>query len=96
MKDCNYNIEILKNKCLKVLPMQIVEYYKINKANADNIKENFKFIDTKISLYNNELVESSPPIYMEASVPYMGQTHILIIQTIIIFLMQVKKIIIII
>ena len=80
MKDCNYNSEILKNKCLKVLPMQIVEYYKINKTtpdnirekNLDNIKASFKFIDTKNSLINNEPNDSAPPIYMEAPVPYMG------------------------
>ena len=40
MKDCNYNSDILKNKCLKDLLMQIVEYYKINKTTPDNIREN--------------------------------------------------------
>ena len=83
MKDCNYNSDILKNKCLKDLPMQIVEYYKINKTtpdnirenNLDNIKQSFKFIDNKNSLYENEPDDSAPPIYIDASVPpsYIGE-----------------------
>ena len=82
MKDCNYNSDILKNKCLKDLPMQIVEYYKINKITPDNIRENnldnikqiFKFIDNKNSLYANEPDDSAQPIYMEAPIPYMGES----------------------
>jgi len=39
MKDCNYNNEILKNKCLKEIPKQVVEFYKINKTSPDDVKE---------------------------------------------------------
>jgi len=40
MKACNFNNEILKNKCLKEIPKQVVEFYKINKTTPDDIKEN--------------------------------------------------------
>ena len=39
MKDCNFNNEILKNKCLKDIPMQLVEYYSLSRTTPDNIKE---------------------------------------------------------
>jgi hypothetical protein len=40
MKNCNYNNEILKNKCLKEIPKQVVEFYKINKTSPDDVKAN--------------------------------------------------------
>ena len=66
MKDCNFNNDILKNKCLKDIPKQIVQYYSINQTtpnnfkenNLDNIKNSFKVLDTKNSLYE---VDDCPP-----------------------------------
>ena len=40
MKNCNYNNEILKNKCLKEIPKQVVEFYKINNISPDDVREN--------------------------------------------------------
>ena len=40
MKNCNYNNEILKNKCLKEIPKQVVEFYKINNTSPDDVREN--------------------------------------------------------
>ena len=69
MKDCNFNNDILKNKCLKDIPIQIVEYYKINKATPDNIREkkldnikqSFKALDNKNSLYEESEFDVAPP-----------------------------------
>ena len=57
MKDCNYNNEILKNKCLKEIPRQVVEFYKINKTSPDDVKANKleninKSIEKSINLIN--------------------------------------------
>ena len=57
MKNCNYNNEILKNKCLKEIPRQVVEFYKINKTSPDDVKadklENInKSIEKSINLIN--------------------------------------------
>ena len=54
MKDCNFNNDILKNRCLKDIPKQMVQYYSLNKTtpndikeqNLDNIKSSFKVLDT--------------------------------------------------
>ena len=40
MYDCNYNNEILKNRCLKEIPKQVVEFYKLNKTSPDDVREN--------------------------------------------------------
>ena len=40
MKECNFNNDILKNKCLKDLPKQLVEYYSLSKTSPENVREN--------------------------------------------------------
>ena len=63
-KDEVYN-EILKNRCLKEIPKQVVEFYKINKTSPDNIRENklenihksFKKSLNIINIQNNNKVE---------------------------------------
>ena len=72
MKDCNFNNDILKNKCLKDIPIQIVEYYKINNTtpdnirekNLDNIRQSFKILDNKNSLYEEEIDVAPPPSFL--------------------------------
>ena len=39
MKDCNFNNEILKNKCLKEIPRQVAEFYTMNKTSPDDVRE---------------------------------------------------------
>ena len=71
MKDCNFNNDILKNKCLKDIPKQMVQYYSINNTtpknikeqNLDNIKNSFKVLDTNNSLY--EIEDCAPPSLMD-------------------------------
>ena len=40
MKNYNFNIDMLKNRCLKEIPNQLVEYYNGNATTPDNIREN--------------------------------------------------------
>ena len=50
MKACNFNNDILKNKCLREIPDQILEYFKLNKRTPMDI---FK-ISTNKELKNND------------------------------------------
>ena len=49
MKACNFNNDILKNKCLREIPDQVLEYFKLNKRTPMDI---FK-ISTNKELKNN-------------------------------------------
>ena len=68
MKSCNFNNEILKNKCLRDIPEQLTDFYKKNKTspediktkNLDRIRESFRDFDIKYSLYEDE--NSAPSI----------------------------------
>ena len=71
MKECNYQKDTLKNICLKDIPKQIVEYYKlanttpeqIGNGNLENIKESLKILDLENSLYQNyDNKYSVPPL----------------------------------
>ena len=71
MKECNYQKDTLKNICLKDIPMQVVEYYKlanttpeqIRNGNLENIKESLKILDLENSLYQNyDNKYSVPPL----------------------------------
>ena len=57
MKDCDLNNDILKNKCLKDIPKQIVQYYSINKTTPNNVKEK--------NLDNIEVNASPPPSILD-------------------------------
>ena len=71
MKDCNFNNDILKNRCLKDIPKQMVQYYSLNKTtpknikeqNFDNIKESFKVFENNNSLC--EFEDCAPPSLMD-------------------------------
>ena len=53
MKECNFNNEMLKNKCLKELPKQLVEYYSLTKSSPDKIRENnFESIRKSFNILN--------------------------------------------
>ena len=62
MKSCNFNNEILKNKCLREIPEQALNYYQnnlaspedIRKQNLDKLRESYKVFDPKLSLYEDE------------------------------------------
>lgn len=70
MEECNYDENILKNICLKEIPKQMVEFYKlaettpkqIQKQNYENIKNSIKFLDLINILYQNKDDDSAPPI----------------------------------
>ena len=59
MENCNYNNEILKSKCLREIPEQVLEFYRYNKTspedikrqNLDNIKNSMKEFDPDNSMY---------------------------------------------
>ena len=59
MENCNYNNEILKSKCLREIPEQVLEFYRYNrtspedikKQNLDNIKNSMKEFDPDNSMY---------------------------------------------
>jgi len=67
MKNCNFNNDILKNKCLREIPEQLVEYYKLNitspkditDKNLDRIRESYKEFDPQLSLYQDEFCAPS-------------------------------------
>ena len=40
MKECEYNSDIIKNKCLRKIPEQIIEFYELNKISLAEIKKN--------------------------------------------------------
>ena len=62
MKSCNFNNEILKNKCLREIPEQALNYYQnnltspkdIREQNLDKLRESYKVFDPKLSLYEDE------------------------------------------
>ena len=40
MKECEYSSDIIKNKCLRKIPEQIIEFYELNKISLAEIKKN--------------------------------------------------------
>ena len=71
MKKYNYNVEILKNNCLREIPEQIIDFYKknitypedIKKKNLDKIRDSYRAFDPNSSIYED--VFSAPPIAEE-------------------------------
>ena len=67
MKNCNFNNDILKNKCLREIPEQLVDYYKLNitspkditEKKLDKIRESYKEFDPQLSLYQDEFCAPS-------------------------------------
>ena len=69
MKNCNFNNEILKNKCLRDIPEQVLDYYKfnqkkpsdINKVNSNNKEiqkaKNKDKDDNNFNILNQENIE---------------------------------------
>ena len=68
MKKYNYNVEILKNNCLREIPEQIIDFYKKNNTspedirikNLDNIRKSYRVFDPNNSLYEDAF--SAPTI----------------------------------
>ena len=68
MKKYNYNVEILKNNCLREIPEQIIDFYKknitypedIKKKNLDKIRDSYRAFDPNFSLYEDSY--SAPTI----------------------------------
>ena len=68
MKKYNYNVEILKNKCLREIPEQIIDFYKknitypedIKKKNLDKLRNSYRVFDPNDSLYEDSY--SAPTI----------------------------------
>ena len=81
MKDCNFLNDILKNKCLKEIPKQIPEFYvnsvttpdDIKSKNMENIKNSFRILESKTSIYVDNTNECAPPSLLEIS----GQGNII-------------------
>lgn len=71
MEDCNFDENILKNICLKEIPRQMVEFYKlaettpkqIKNQKYENIKNSIKLLDSINILYQNKDEDSAPPIF---------------------------------
>ena len=67
MKNCNFNNDILKNKCLREIPDQLLEFYRygktspedIKKNDVDRIKESFKDFDPLLSMYEDAVCAPS-------------------------------------
>ena len=70
MKNYNYNSEILKNKCLREIPEQIINFYKndmicpedVKKKNLDKIRDSYRKFDPTYSLYEIENDCSAPSV----------------------------------
>ena len=83
MKSCNFNNEILKNKCLRDIPEQLTEFYKRNKTspediqakNLDRIRESFRDFDIKYSLYED--ANSAPSIFENRNINQQIKTQII-------------------
>ena len=57
MKNCNFNPEILKNKCLREIPEQVLEYFRLNKKKPSNFGEvlSYKQINKDNNNINNNI-----------------------------------------
>ena len=83
MKSCNFNNDILKNKCLRDIPEQLTEFYKknvtspedIKEKNLDRIRQSFRDFDIKYSLYEDD--NSAPSIGENTKVNQQFKTQII-------------------
>ena len=77
MMDCNFDDNILKDICLKEIPKQMVEFYKLVNTKPEhirnqifgNIRNSIKLLDINNSLYksnqnDNDDDDSAPPLIM--------------------------------
>ena len=71
MKECNFDGNILKNICLKEIPNQMVEFYKLIKTTIDDIKmQNLEKINNSLKILDianrlckdNKNLDPPPPI----------------------------------
>ena len=67
MKNCNFNNDILKNKCLRDIPEHLLDYYKFNNTspkdvkekNLDKIRSSYKEFDPQLSMFQDEFCAPS-------------------------------------
>ena len=92
MKECNFDENILKNICLKEIPNQMVEFYRIInttpeniiKQNFDNIKKSLNLLDSNNSIIQqNDDYNSAPSIAssinnsnIDDSLQFLGKNYI--------------------
>ena len=72
-KNFNFNDDMLKNRCLKEIPQQLVEYYSINATTPDHIRENntdklkqsYTVVENINSIIDNG---SAPPSFLDLKI----------------------------
>ena len=83
-KNSNFNDEILKNRCLKEIPQQLVEYYSINATTPDHIRENntdklkqsYTVVENINSIIDNG---SAPPSFLDLKINSESENIIIVL-----------------